>query len=285
MNKKYIYTGWFMLPAIVVFGLFFLLPMVMSLYFSLTVWDFTSYRFVGLENFRIFFSERTLSVSVTNTLKYAVLTSGLKVLLAFFMALFLNSQIRTKGFLRAVVFFPNLVSTIAVGITFRALMHPSKGLFNTVLVFFGISGVDWIGNPNFAIYSIIMTDVWKGVGVATIIYIAGLQSIDSSYYEAASMDGATKWHQIRHITLPLLRPAMNSVIILSFVGGMRTFDLIWAMSGGVPTSSTNVIASAIYNQYAAGFYGLATAGNVVMLLLISLIAFPLQKFLASREVG
>ncbi len=284
MNRKHIYSGWFLLPAIVVFGIFFLLPMVMSLFFSLTVWDFDSWSFIGLENFRVFFSERTLNVSVLNTLKYAVLTSGLKVVLAFFLALFLNSKIKTKGFLRAVAFFPNLVSTIAVGITFRALMHPSKGIINGALELLGIVGVDWLGNPDIALLSIIITDVWKGVGVATVIYLAGLQSIDRSYYEAASLDGASRWQQIRDITLPLVRPAMNSVIILSFVGGMRSFDLIWAMTSGVPTAATNVIASAVYGQYAAGFYGLATAGNVVMLVLISLIVFPLQKFLISREV-
>ncbi len=284
MDHKKIYTGWFMLPAIVVFGVFFLLPMVMSLFFSMTVWDFDSYTFVWFENFRVFFSERTLNVSVLNTLTYAVLTSGLKVVLAFFLALFLNSKLKTKSFLRAVVFFPNLVSTIAVGITFRALMHPSKGIINGFLELLGMVGVDWLGNPDIALFSIILTDVWKGVGVATVIYLAGLQSIDRSYYEAASLDGASKWQQTRSITLPLVRPAMNSVIILSFVGGMRSFDLIWAMTSGVPTSATNVISSAIYGQYAAGFYGLATAGNVVMLALIALIVFPLQKFLVSREV-
>lgn len=284
MKKKYIYSGWFMLPAILVFGVFFLLPMVMSLYFSLTVWDFASYRYVGFENFRMFFSDRTLSGSIVNTLVYAVSTSGLKVVLAFFIALFLNSKIKTKGFLRSVIFFPNLVSTVAVGITFRALMHPSKGIINAFLRLLGFGNVDWLGNPDIALFSIIATDVWKGIGVATVIYIAGMQSIDPTYYEAASIDGASRWQQIRHITLPLVRPAMNSVIILSFVSGMRTFDVIWAMTSGVPTAATNVISSAIYNQYAAGFYGLATAGNVVMLVLISAIAFPLQRVLLSREV-
>uniref|UniRef100_S0DEL9 Putative ATPbinding sugar transport protein n=1 Tax=termite gut metagenome TaxID=433724 RepID=S0DEL9_9ZZZZ len=283
MKKEYIYSGWFMLPAVLIFGVFFLLPMVMSLYFSLTVWDFSSFRFVGLENFKMFFSERSLSGSVLNTFIYATLTSGLKVILAFFLALFLTGNIKTKGFLRSVVFFPNLVSTIAVGITFSALMHPTKGLFNTVLGVFGLPNIDFLGNTDLALYSVILTDVWKGVGVATVIYIAGLQSIDRSYYEAASIDGAGKWQQIRAITLPLVRPAMNSVIILSFVGGMRSFDLIWSMTGGGPGFATDVMASVIYKQYAAGFYGLSTAGNVIMFVLIAAIAFPLQKFLVSRE--
>lgn len=284
MNKKYIYSGWFMFPAVAIFSVFFLLPMVMSLYFSLTVWNFDSVRYVGFENFKMFFSERSLSGSVKNTLLYAVLTSGIKVVLAFFLALFLTSNIKTRGFLRSVVFFPNLVSTIAVGITFSALMHPSKGLFNAVLSMLHIPGVDWLGNTSIALYSVILTDVWKGVGVATVIYIAGIQSIDRSYYEAASIDGASQWHRIRYITLPLVRPAMNSVIILSFVGGMRSFDLIWSMTGGGPGFATDVMASVIYKQYAAGFYGLSTAGNVIMLLFIAVIAFPLQKFLISREV-
>lgn len=284
MNKKYIYSGWFMFPAVAVFSVFFLLPMVMSLYFSLTVWNFNSVRFVGFENFKMFFSERSLSGSVKNTLLYAVLTSGTKVVLAFFLALFLTSNIKTRGFLRSVVFFPNLVSTIAVGITFSALMHPSKGLFNAVLSLLGIPSVDWLGNTGIALYSVILTDVWKGVGVATVIYIAGIQSIDRSYYEAAAIDGASQWQRIRYITLPLVRPAMNSVIILSFVGGMRSFDLIWSMTGGGPGFATDVMASVIYKQYAAGFYGLSTAGNVIMLLFIAVIAFPLQKFLISREV-
>lgn len=284
MKKKHVYSGWFMAPALVVFGIFFLVPMVMSLYFCLTVWDFNSFRFVGLENFKLFFSERSLSSSILHTMIYAVLTCGLKVVLAFFIALFLTGGLRSKGFLRSVVFFPNLVSTIAVGITFSALMHPTKGLFNAVLGFFGIPGIDWLGNANLALYSVILTDVWKGVGVATVIYIAGLQSIDRSYYEAASIDGATKWQQLRYITLPLVRPSMNSVIILSFIGGMRSFDLIWSMTGGGPGFATDVMASTIYKQYAAGFYGLSTAGNVIMFLLIAVIAFPLQKFLVSREV-
>ena len=129
-----------------------------------------------------------------------------------------------------------------------------------------------------------MTDVWKGVGVATVIFIAGMQSIDRTFYEAASIDGASAWQRLKSITIPLSRPAMNSVIILSFIGGLRTFDLIWAMTGGGPGYATEVMASTVYKQYAAGYYGLSTAGNVIMFVLIALLAFPLQKFLLSKEV-
>lgn len=284
MNKKKVYSIWFAVPALAVFTVFFLLPMVMSLFFSMTVWDFNSFTFCGLDNFKLFFSDKSLNSAIVNTLIYAVLTCLLKVVLAFLLAVFLTSQIKSKNLLRSVVFFPNLISTIAVGITFKALMHPTKGLLNTVLAGFGIAGPDWLGDTSIALFSVILTDVWKGVGVATVIYIAGMQSIDRSYYEAASIDGASGFQQLIKITFPLCRPAMNSVIILAFIGGMRTFDLIWAMTGGGPGFATDVMASTVYKQYAAGYYGLSTAGNVIMFLLIAVLAFPLQRFLLSKEV-
>lgn len=284
MDKKKIYSNWFIVPAMVIFIVFFLLPMVISFFFSLTVWDFNSFTFCGFDNFKTFFSDSSLYSSILNTLIYAVLTCALKLIIAFFLAVFLTSKIKTKNFLRSVVFFPNLISTIAVGISFSALMHPSKGLINQVITMLGGTGVDWLGNTNTALYAVILTDVWKGVGVATVIFIAGMQSIDKTYYEAASIDGATAWEQLKAITIPLSRPAMNSVIILAFIGGMRTFDLIWAMTGGGPGYATEVMASTVYKQYAAGFYGLSTAGNVIMFVMIAILAFPLQKFLLSKEV-
>lgn len=283
MNKKKIYSLWFLVPSAIIFSLFFLLPLLSSLFYSLTVWDFKTFRFVGLDNFKMFFSERALNTSLSHTVIYAVLTSGLKVILAFFIAVFLTGKLRTKNFLRSVVFFPNLVSTIAVGITFAALMHPSKGLFNQVLSLLGFAHIDFLGNANLALYSVIFTDVWKGVGIATVIYISGIQSIDKTYYEAASIDGAGSWQKLKSITIPLVRPAMNSVIILSLIGGLRCFDLIWAMTGGGPGFATDVLASVVYKQYAAGYYGLSTAGNVIMFVLIAVVAYPLQKFLLSRE--
>lgn len=284
MNQKKLYSNCFIVPAMLIFTLFFLLPMIISLFFSMTIWDFSSFTFCGLDNFKTFFSDSSLSSSIINTLIYAILTCGLKLVIAFFLAVFLTSKIKTKNFLRSVVFFPNLISTIAVGITFCALMHPSKGLINQVITTFGGTGMDWLGNTKTALYAVILTDVWKGVGVATVIFIAGMQSIDKTYYEAASIDGASPWQQLKAITLPLSRPAMNSVIILAFIGGMRTFDLIWAMTGGGPGYATEVMASTVYKQYAAGFYGLSTAGNVIMFFIIAILAFPLQKYLLSKEV-
>lgn len=284
MNKKKVYSTWFLVPALTIFLVFFIIPMATSLFFSLTVWDLKSFTFCGLDNFKTFFGERSLSISVRNTLIYAFMTSGLKVVIAFFIALFLTSKIRTKNFLRALVFFPNLVSAVAIGIVFKALMHPSKGLINAALEAIGIAGPNWLGDTNLALFSVIAVDVWKGVSISTVIFIAGITSIDSSYYEAASIDGATRWQTIRHIVMPLVRTSTNTIITLSLIGGLRCFDLIWAMTKGGPGFATDVLSSVVYKQYASGFYGLSTAGNVIMFILIAIIAFPLQRFLNRREV-
>lgn len=284
MDKKKIYSTWFLVPALLVFILLFIVPMILSLFFSLTVWDFKGFTFTGLDNFKMFLTEPSLRIGIKNTLIYAIVTSSLKVIIAFFIAIFLTSEIKTKTLQRSIVFFPNLVSTVAVGITFTALMHPSKGLINSFLALFGIPAIDWLGKANLALFSVAGVDIWKGLGIATVIYIAGIQSIDKTYYEAAMIDGANGLQRLKNITVPLCRPAMNSVIILSFIGGLRSFDLIWSMTGGGPGFATDVVASVIYKQYAAGYYGLSTAGNVIMFILIAILAFPLQRFLLSKEV-
>ena len=282
-KEKSLYPIWFVLPSLIIFVVFFLWPIVTSLYYSLTVWNFDTAKFCGLDNYKLFFTEHSMSSAVVHTLLYAFGTSALKVILAFFIAIFLTSKIRTKGFIRSAVFFPNLVSMMAVGLAFSYMMHPTKGMLNVVLEALGIGAIDFLGNPSTALLSIILVDVWKGLSISVVIYIAGIQSIDKTYYEAASIDGATGWQKIKYITLPLVAPSQNSIIILSLIGGRRSFDLIWAMTGGGPGFATDVLASVIYKQYAAGFYGLSTAGNVVMLIVISIIAFPLQYFLNKRE--
>lgn len=284
MKASKIYSMWFIVPAATIFSVFFLVPVLISLFFSMTIWNFDSFRFVGFDNFVLFFSERSLAISMKNTVIYAFLSSGLKVVLAFFIAIFLTSRIKSKNFIRSLVFFPNLVSTIAIGMVFKSLLHPTKGFVNTVLGTVGIEGISWLGNPDLALYSVILTDVWKGVSIATVIYIAGIVSIDQTFYEAAAIDGANEWSKLKNITIPLVRPAMNTVILLSLIGGLRSFDLIWAMTGGGPGFASDVLASTIYKQYAAGFYGLSTAGNVIMLVLIGVIAFPLRKLLLQKEM-
>jgi len=278
------YPYWFVLPAAVIFTVLFLVPTVASFWFSLTRWDLINTEFIGLDNYRQFFKEPFLVQGLTNTVIYAVLTSGSKTVIGLLLAVLLTSGLRGQGFLRSVVFFPVLVSTIGVGITFSVLMHPTKGLINLGLAEIGLPKVGWLTEASLALYSIAFVDLWKGVGLATLIYIAGLAAISPDYYEAARIDGATRLQRFWRVTVPLVRPATVTVVTLSLIGGLRSFDLIWAMTRGGPGFSSDVLASVIYKQYQAGFYGLSTAGNVILFLLIALIILPLTWWFNRREV-
>ncbi|KZM48487.1 sugar ABC transporter permease [Labrenzia sp. OB1] len=281
--RRSTYPGWFFLPAAIIYGVLFLVPTFASLYFSLTRWSLFSSEFIGLTNFYQFFEEPFLVQGLVNTVIFAMITSGLKVVLGLLLAVLLTSRIALRGYLRSVVFFPVLVSTVGVGITFTVLMHPTQGAINVALELVGIDGPHWLTNPSLALYSVALVDVWKGVGLATVIYIAGLVAIPKDYYEAARIDGSTPTQSFFYITLPLSRPATVTVITLSFIGGLKTFDLIWAMTRGGPGFSSDTIASIIYKQYQAGFYGLSTAGNVVLFVLIALLVVPLTMYLNRRE--
>jgi raffinose/stachyose/melibiose transport system permease protein len=283
VQRRSPYPAWFFLPAAIIYGLLFLWPTLTSFYFSLTRWSLFDATFIGLDNFVQFFREPFLVQGLTNTVIYAVLTSGLKVVIGMLLALMLTSQIIARGYLRAVIFFPVLVSTVGVGITWTVLMHPTQGAINEALALFGITGPGWLTDPRLALISAALVDVWKGVGLATVIYIAGVVAIPQDYYEAARIDGATKWQNFWYVTLPLLRPATNTVIILSFIGGLRTFDLIWAMTKGGPGFASDTIASVIYKQYQAGFFGLSTAGNVVLFVMIGVLVLPLTMLLNRKK--
>ncbi|HTN63783.1 MAG TPA: sugar ABC transporter permease [Devosia sp.] len=277
------YPNWFYLPAAIIYGILFLVPTFASFFFSLTRWTLFDATFIGLDNFVQFFSEPFLIKGLVNTLIYGAVTSGLKVVLGMMLGLLLTSDIFGRGYLRSVVFFPVLVSTVGVGITFTVMMHPTHGIINETLAQFGIKGPGWLTDPRFVLLSLALVDVWKGVGLATVIYIAGIVSIPRDYFEAGKIDGATGWQSFRSIMLPLLAPATTTVLLLSLIGGLRSFDLIWAMTKGGPGFTSDVLASVIYKQYQAGFYGLSTAGNVVLFVLVALLIVPLSLYFNRRE--
>lgn len=278
------YPYWFYLPAALIYATLFLVPTFASFFFSFTRWNLTEFTWIGMDNFVQFFSEEALLKGLTNTFIYGLVTSVLKVVLGMLLAVLLTSQIIARGYLRSIIFFPVLLSSIGVGIVFTVLMDPSTGLINKALAVVGIDGPAWLTDPAWALMSVAFVDVWKGVGLATVIFIAGIVSIPSEYFEAAKMDGASPVKCFFNITLPLARPATATVIILSLIGGLRSFDLIWAMTKGGPGFTSDVIASVIFKQYQAGFYGLSTAGNVVLFLIVTAVIVPLSMFLNRKEV-
>lgn len=277
------YPYWFYIPAGLVFLIFFLVPTVLAFYFSLTRWSLFDATFIGFGNYVDFLGDPQLMSGLRNTIIYAVMTSGLKVLISLPLAMLLTSNIRLKNFFRSIIFFPVLVSTVAVGITFATLMQPSAGLINTALGLFNLPQPDWLGNPALALYSVALVDVWKGIGIAMVLFIAGILSIPPEYFEAARLEGGN-WVKFRYVILPLARNATFTVILLSFIGGLRSFDLIWTMTHGGPGFASDVLTSVIYKEYQAGFYGLSTAGNVVLFILVTVIVYPLMRFFNRMEV-
>ena len=280
------YPRWFYIPAAVVFGLMFIVPTLLSFFYAFTRWTLFEHEWNGVDNIPPFIRDPSLTKSLRNTVIYAVVTSGLKVVIGMALAVLVTSpRLHIKATIRSIIFFPVLVSTVAVGITFERLMHPSSGLLNQGLGVVGINGPKWLTDPNIALLSVAFVDVWQGVGLALVIFIAGILSIPQELYESVAVDGGGSWDRFRYVILPLSRPATFTVILLSFVGGLRRFDLIWTMTGGGPGFTTDVIASTVYKQYQAGFYGLSTAGNVVLFILVMILVFPLNWFLRRKELA
>jgi raffinose/stachyose/melibiose transport system permease protein len=277
------YPHSFYLPAAVVYTVLFLVPTAMAFFFSLTRWTLFDWEFIGLDNFVLFFNRPALLSSMRNTVIYAVVTSGLKVIFGLLLAVLFTSRLRLKTFMRSMVFFPVIVSIVAVGITFKILMHPSEGLINKTIEWLGGVGPAWLTDPQIALFSVALVDVWRGVGIALVIFIAGIVSIPEEYTDAVRIDGGS-WAKFRHVIVPLSRNATFTVILLSLINGLRSFDLIWTMTGGGPGFTTDVIASAIFKQYQAGFYGLSTAGNVILFIAVSIIVFPLMRYFNRKEL-
>jgi raffinose/stachyose/melibiose transport system permease protein len=283
-KMKSYYPSWFFIPAVALYVIFFAIPTFASFYFSLTRWDLFSSTYIGFANFVEFFQDPQLLNGFIHTFEYGFATSAAKVILGFLLAVILTSPVVARGYLRAVIFFPVLISTIGVGIMFKSLLDPFHGIVNGVLGVFGLPQPGWFTDPSLALASIAAVDVWKGVGIATLIFMAGIVAIPSEYFEAARMDGASSFKILRTITIPLTRPATATVIILSLIGGLRSFDLIWATTGGGPGFTSDVIASVIYKEYQAGFFGLSTAGNVILFIVVTAIMVPLSSFLNRRSV-
>ena len=279
------YPLWFHLPGGIVYIVLFIVPTLFSFYFAFTRWTLFKSTFIGFENFVLFFNEPGLIGSLRNTLIYGFITSTLKVVLGLLLAVVLSGPIIARGYLRSVTFFPVLVSAVGVGLTFQVLLDPFNGIVNkAITALTGADGPGWLTDPTIALLSVAAIDVWKGIGLATLIYIAGIAAIPNEYFEAARMDGVGSWQMFRNIILPLSFPATSTVIILSLIGGLRSFDLIWTTTQGGPGFASDVIASVIYKQYQAGFYGLSTAGNVILFIVVTAIIYPLSRWLNSKEV-
>ena len=282
LNRK-TYPIWLAAPGLITYIIIFIIPTFASFYFSMTIWNLKEARFVGLENFITFFSMTNTRTALINTAIFAFVTCCVKIILGLLLAQYICSGIKSGNYLKIVIFFPYLLGNVVVALAFRAILEPA-GTVNQFLQLIGLDAVRWLTDKRFALMTCIVADIWKGIGTVTIILIAGICAIPQSYYEAAAIDGASPWRAFRKITLPLLIPSFNTVLTLCLIGGLRSYDLVQALTGGGPGYSSEVLGTVIYKLFARGSYGLATAGNVILFIIVAFIVFPINSYVAKREV-
>ena len=281
INRK-TYPLWLAMPGLITYILIFVIPTFASFYFSMTTWDLKTAVFTGLQNFTTFFTMSSTNAALRNTAIFAFSTCAVKVVIGLLIARYLCSGIRCGNYLKIIIFFPTLLGNVVVALAFQSIME-SGGILNQFLELFGVDAIRWLTDKHYALFACFLVDVWKGIGTSMIIFIAGISAIPKTYFEAAAIDGATPWQAFCKITLPLIIPTANTVLTLSLIGGLRSYDLIYALTGGGPGYSTEVIGTIVYKLFSRGSYGLATAGNVILFFVVSLIVFPLNSIIAKRE--
>ncbi|MER3388952.1 MAG: sugar ABC transporter permease [Microcella sp.] len=238
----------FLLPSAIPLALFVLGPMVAAAWISLHEWNLiTPMQWVGLDNFARLISEGETGEVFAHTLYYIVGYLPLVYIGGLLLALALNRALKGRAFWRGIYFLPVVTSWIVVAIVWRWLLNPANGVVNAVLAWFGIDGPGWWTDPAWAMPSIILASAWKDLGFVMVILLAGLQAINPDLYDAAKVDGAGAWRRLVSVTLPMLSPSTFFVVVISLINGFQVFDQVYAMTGGGPAGSTQVVVQQIYD--------------------------------------
>lgn len=275
----------FIAPTYLFYIVFLLLPLCATIYYSFTEYNVIQPpQWIGLENYAFLFKDRLLPGVVKNTLIYTVLTTIFKTLLSLALAIGLNSSklfAPVRSVARAAIFFPYVVAMSYVALIWSFMFSKDMGLVNFYLNRFGLASVSWFTDMKLALYMLIALDVWKNCGYGMLVFLAGMQGISKDFYEAAEIDGASRWDSIRHITLPLLRPMLVMMVMLNTIFGMQAFDSMSVITGGGPGNSTRSILMHIYEKafenYNMGYASALSLAFVAVILVISLLQLKLDK--------
>ena len=276
---------WFLLPSLILVGVFFVLPFLLNVPFAFSQWS--SYRdeipFVGFDNFVMLWNNGALWGAIKVTVVYAAIAMALQNTVALSLALALRDTTRLNSFFRSVFFLPVLISPLAAGYIWRGIVDPAGPLNAAIAVV--IPGFDhaWLGNPTTALITVAFVDGWKWSGIATLVYIAGLNSIPNSLMEAAALDGANAWQRFWYITRALLAPAFTFNIVTTLVGALSAYDVIAAATGGGPGTATTTLNVAVQQQFSYGYFGTASTLSLTITLLVIAVAVPLVWWLQRRE--
>lgn len=279
----------FILPAFIVYTILTVIPLVQTLGLSFTNWDgysMSHLSFTGLKNFRLVFADRSMKTALLNTCFYSIVFPLVTTVFAIPLSLVLNSGMKTKNLQRAVFFFPSVPSAIILGYLWAYILSPTgNGLLNKLLGLFGIHPVMWLAVPKWAMFSVLLVNLWSVVGWHACIYLAQLQSIPTEYYEAANVDGATTWQKFRYITFPMLASAMTVSVMLLLLNSMKLYDLPFALTSGGPGTSTTLVSQIIIKTgFVEKSYGKATAMSAIFFVFIAVISVIQLKLMKKREV-
>lgn len=273
----------FILPNFIGFFIFIMIPVAFSFLLSFAKWDgFNKMEFAGLSNFTAIFGDRVFKAALIQTFIYAIFTVLFSFVFALGLAIILNKKIRCVNFFRSAVFFPYVASVVAVAAVWNAMFMPIGGPVNSFLELLGVQNTPgWFTSTDWALTGVIIVSVWKNIGYFMIIYLAALQDIPLSLYEAATVDGASGSQKFRYITFPMLTPSHFFVIMMLTINSFKVFDLIFALTNGGPGTSTKVIANYIYDQaFISWNYGKSSAASMILFLIvctITLIQFRFEK--------
>ncbi|MGI9254932.1 MAG: carbohydrate ABC transporter permease [Thermomicrobiales bacterium] len=290
------WPGWatitlFLLPALAIYGVFVLYPIVQSIRYSLYEWSGISpgFDFVGLENYRTLLGDKVFWQALKNNLILVVASIAIQLPIGLALAMLLEARLRGWRVFRTIWFLPLLMSTVAIGLLWNYIYDPTFGLLNTLLHTVGLDSWQrgWLGEKETALGSVIAVICWQYIPFYMVLFIAGLTTIPGDLLEAARLDGAAGFRLFRTITLPLLRPVIRTAAILSLIGSLKYFDLIYVMTGGGPGDSTQLMATYMYKNAFTQFdmgYGSAIAVALFLIaFVITGVVLYLDQFRAGRE--
>lgn len=286
VRQRGAYPAAFLVPAFAVLGLFFFLPTIYNFVYALTSWSSfsSSIHFVGLQNVEDLVSSGALFTSLRITVTYAVLVAILQNVFGLLLALLLERDTRVNRFARVMFFIPVIMSALAVGYVFQAILKPT-GALNTI--FGAVLGhavtVPWLGSTAWTLVVVALIHAWKWMGLSMLIYLAGLKTINEDVLEAARLDGASAWATFRDIRFPLLAPAITFNVATALLGSMNGFDVVQATTGGGPARSTEVLNIFIFRTFGQGLFAQATTMSLVLFLVVATLAFPVIRVLRKRE--
>lgn len=278
----------FLILPLLIYGVFFILPNVSSLVYSLFSWNGISEErtFVGLANFKKMFADRIFRTALINTVKYTVTLVLFQTLIGFLLALLVQKTNRINSAFRTIYFLPAIIAASTVGLIWGFIYDPNIGALNELLRILGLSSWRhaWISDEKIVIYAIAAVHIWVGIGQSVVLFVAGLQNIPQDVLESAALDGATRWKQLVHITIPMLRPTTLIVLVLTTIGGFKSFDFVYVMTGGGATHSSEVLSTLLYKEaYAYSDFGYSAAISVALLVVVAAITLIQMYGLREKE--